>query len=502
MKIHVKLLLAILTCLTLVYAGVFVFREIRMARRVQSLAEANLNHEEEVQWQSIENLQRACNTALNDAMTQGEMDQFRKLLEAQKEIVGLMELTVFDHKGRAADSTVANVKKTQLPAALVERMQKEKTPWREKTDDAFILYQPMPVTPECYECHPGFKKIAVGGLFRYKFNTVGLQQAQDQWRSFSEELQHENRQMGLWMAILLLSLSGGAIIWIVRVMIAKPLTSISEELNRAADEVERTAGTITSASQSLAEGSQAQAASLEETSAAVEETTSMARRTAEDAERTRAAASETRAAVAKASEAMGQMSERMAGIQSATHDVGRILKTIDEIAFQTNLLALNAAVEAARAGDAGAGFAVVADEVRSLAQRSAEAARSTAHLTEQVTRQVNEGADISRTVGEHLAEITQKIETEDGLIQQITRASIEQDKGLEQINRSVASIDEVTQKAAAVSEETAAAARELFHQSERLAGDVDALFLLLNGKPKDSAASGEGSKQDPATKTD
>ena len=138
---------------------------------------------------------------------------------------------------------------------------------------------------------------------------------------------------------------------------------------------------------------------------------------------------------------------------------------IDEIARQTNLLALNAAVEAARAGEAGRGFAVVASEVRSLAQRSSQAAKDIKDLITSSSTQVQEGVDLVNKAGGSLSGIVELIKKVAAIVSDIATASIEQSTGIDQVNKALGQVDEVTQQNSALVEENAATAKALEHQA-------------------------------------
>jgi methyl-accepting chemotaxis protein len=158
----------------------------------------------------------------------------------------------------------------------------------------------------------------------------------------------------------------------------------------------------------------------------------------------------------------------MAQIESSSGKISDIIGVIDEIARQTNLQALNAAVEAARAGDAGRGFAVVASEVRTLAQRSSQAAKDIKDLITNSNGQVQQGVDLVNKTGSALGEIVAAIKEVAELVADIAGASIEQANGLEQVNKALIQMDEVTQQNAALVEENAATAKTLEHQAKAM----------------------------------
>lgn len=140
---------------------------------------------------------------------------------------------------------------------------------------------------------------------------------------------------------------------------------------------------------------------------------------------------------------MKQLTNSMRDITAAGEETSKIIKNIDEIAFQTNLLALNAAVEAARAGSAGAGFAVVAEEVRNLALRSAESAKNTSGLIEDILRRIGQGSELVKRTGDGFTKVSASVNQTITLVDDIAKASAVQAGGIEDINRTVAAINEL-----------------------------------------------------------
>jgi methyl-accepting chemotaxis protein len=229
------------------------------------------------------------------------------------------------------------------------------------------------------------------------------------------------------------------------------------------------AAEITEAADDLSGRTERQAASLEEAVAALDEITSTVRLTAEGATRARKVVARARSAADASGSIVDQAVEAMGAIEKSSTQIGQIIGVIDEIAFQTNLLALNAGVEAARAGEAGRGFAVVAQEVRALAQRSADAAREIKTLISASTAEVGQGVEYVGKAGEALRAIADEVDQIDGLVGEMAASTQEQARGLAEVNTTMNQMDQVTQRNAAMVEETTAASHALAHEATRLA---------------------------------
>ncbi|WP_294227796.1 methyl-accepting chemotaxis protein [uncultured Shimia sp.] len=324
----------------------------------------------------------------------------------------------------------------------------------------------------------------VGGLSRSMEKTrLALAQAEDQLRQI-EETRIADR--GTFVSSLedgLAHLARGELDCTIEQLFAEEYESLRTSFNVSLEHLQTTIQHVTATADSINVGAaeisqsadhlsrrtESQAATLEETAAALEELTTSVQASANSARSVENAMSEAREQAQSSGEVVQKAVTAMTTIEESSTQIAQIIGVIDDIAFQTNLLALNAGVEAARAGDHGRGFAVVASEVRALAQKSAEAATEIKSLISESTRQVQDGVSLVGDTGTSITNIVDRVNEISKLISGIANGTVEQATGLHEINGNVHQLDEVTQKNAAMVEESTAAGHLLHADANKLA---------------------------------
>ncbi|ELY4674473.1 HAMP domain-containing protein [Cronobacter turicensis] len=247
------------------------------------------------------------------------------------------------------------------------------------------------------------------------------------------------------------------------------LSGVMGQLRDASASVKVAANEIAAGNQDLSGRTEQAASSLRETASAVEEITASVANSTDAAAQANSQAQSATDAASRGGEVVSKAISTMQLIESASAKIGDITSVIDGIAFQTNILALNASVEAARAGEQGRGFAVVAGEVRNLASRSAQAAKEIKSLIDSTTQSVATGSRYVRLAGESMEEIVSSISNVSGIMREITVATSEQMKGIQEINHAVVQLDQMVQQNAELVVQSAAAAGALQGQAGELA---------------------------------
>ncbi len=300
--------------------------------------------------------------------------------------------------------------------------------------------------------------------------------------------------IGLSLALLALGIVGGMLF---ARTITKPLNRLSDSLTGDADRMAGCAEDISEASASLDQEVRSQEDAVANTSASLKEMTDAIRRNADNAKSANQLMHESDEDVKAGFDAIKRMTEAMGKINHSSEEIGKILKTIEGIAFQTNLLALNAAVEASRAGEAGKGFAVVADEVRNLAQRSAQAAKDTASLIGETVARVSDGGEIVGELGEKFNIIMSSLQKVREMIDRISAATDEQAGGIDAITGSMGQLNsnaEATARESAGMTDTSAQMAETVEHLRHNIGELQVILAKRRTEAARARAAGPGRK--------
>jgi len=268
------------------------------------------------------------------------------------------------------------------------------------------------------------------------------------------------------------------------------LRSIVADARSEVHRMRAAAREIAAGNQDLSQRTETQAANLQRTASSMEAITGTVRHNADTARQAAECAQQANSVTQEGADAVQQVTATMHGIRDSSGRIDEIIGVIEGIAFQTNLLALNAAVEAARAGTQGRGFAVVAGEVRALAQRSSAAAREVKQIIDDSSGRVATGNRLTEAAGGTMGHAMNSVRQVGQLIDEISQGADRQLQDISAVTMAVSSLDEITQKNAALVEQVAAAAMQLESQAVAVA-DAVSVFRLHQGEhhtPPDAVA--------------
>ncbi len=543
MKLHTKLIIVLLGCLSLVIITAQLLQYFQITKHIAKLSDDNLELLTKREMNYAENLYHSVANSVAASLNRGEMKKFSRLLEETQKVEGLLEFSLFDTKEIVTYSSDQQFLMQQLPNEISEGIRQGKGIVFQLKEDAIEVYHPQPITADCLRCHTTWKlDDPHGGVLFFRFSAKALQQSKTDAVNAMAQLSSTYLSSAVFSVAAVITVLIAVIYYLLRMMVAKPLENIGHSFDEAAggnlttqttvysqdeigvlsanfntfisrlrDMVKSIANKIdvlnnssvslndvsadmSTSAAAMKEKSQAVSVSTDEMSSnmasvanSMEEANSNVNMVAAATEEMTATIDEiaknaetARTISEKAVQEAGNATEKMRNLGASAQNIGKITETISEISDQTNLLALNATIEAARAKEAGKGFAVVAAEIKELAQQTSAA---TLEISQRISEIQNDTAGAISEI-DQISDIINKI---DEIISTIASSVEEQSSATREIANNIglasSGIDQVSKSIKVSSRVTSEISGEI--------KDVDRTALTISGSSssvKESAA--------------
>ena len=474
-KLVTSLLLVLLVAVLLAQGG----QIYNALSRVDGLSNSLIEVLRQDELQVAQNIFVSVERAVEGSLIRGEMEKFTRLLEAQREIKGLLEFSLFGLNNTVEYSSLGKAVGRDMPGEVAEELANNRKIILRETPTTLEIYKPHIVVGDCVRCHTDWKLGALGGVSFMSYSRKSQIEAVKQTNQAVAAIQESSLLYAGASTLGLILVFALGMYLTVRIFVKRPLNNVVEALRQydvdltlqmdagSKDEIgqmarllngfvsklNRIVGKAQAVADKVGSRASAQAESLQKISDSMIQVAATTQKSADNSKDARTRLEQAQNEVSRMDGSIKLLSSSMADLSDVSNQVATIVRTIDEIAFQTNLLALNAAVEAARAGEAGAGFAVVAEEVRGLALRSAEAAKDTSALIQNTIQKIKEGDSITQEASEIFTSVIANIEQSVGLAEDIADATQEQNVSIQQVNQTLRQIEQRTRENSAQAQE-------------------------------------------------
>lgn len=543
MKLHTKLILALLACLSVVIIFAQLVQYFQISSQIKDFSQSNIDLLSQREKDFSQNLYHSVAKSVGASLTRGEMDKFDQLLKETRQIDGLLEFSLFDTENETVTySSDSQFLSQKLPSDIASQIKQSKDMILQMDDKDIRIYHPQTITADCLRCHTTWSmNDPHGGVLFFRFSVAALEKAKAQATTAIQHVNNTYLTGAIFSVIAVILVLTATIFFLLRKMVAQPLEQIGISFDKAAagdltvktevrsqDEIgilatnfnsfiaqlhgmvqniasqvhtlENSSSSLNGLSTDMSTGAEEMTQKSHTVAAASEEMNSNMTSVAESMAEANSNINMVAAATEEMTSTIDEISlnaenarsisdravqeavnatTKMKNLGASAQNIGKVTETITEISEQTNLLALNATIEAARAGEAGKGFAVVASEIKELARQTSTATLEISKRISEIQQDTSGAIDEIEHISDVINNINGIISTIASSVEQQSLATREISSNITMASHGIDVVSENVQSSSAVSREITRDINEVDQAAVHIAQS--------SGKVKDSA---------------